>query len=86
MQYIHRFTRSFIMLSLLAFVLVIGFSGLALADEKAAETKAEGEMKADGDAKAQGEMKADGDAKAEGEMKADGDAKAEGEKKADEAK
>ena len=86
MQYIHRFTRSFIMLSLLAFVLIVGFAGLASADEKAAETKAEGQMKADGDAKAKGEKTSDGDAKAEGEKTSDGDAKAEGEKKADEAK
>ena len=70
MLYIHRFTRSFIMLSLLTFVLVIGFSGLALADEKAAETKAEGEMTADGKAKTDGEKKADGEAKTDGEKKA----------------
>ena len=77
MQDIHRFTRSFVMLSLLAFVLAIGFSGIALADEKPTETNAAGEKKADGDAKAEGEKKADGDAKAEGEKKADGEKKAE---------
>lgn len=77
MQYIHRFTRSFIMLSLLAFVLVVGFSGLALADEKAAESKATGEMKADDNAKADGEKEGDGDVKADGEKKDDGEKKAE---------
>ena len=85
MQYI-RFTRSFIMLSLLAFVLVIGFSGIALADDKPAETKAAGEMKADGDAKADEGKKDNGDAKADGEKKDDGDAKADGEKKTEKAK
>lgn len=58
MQYICQLSRSLVIVSLLAFMLVIGFSGLALADEKAAETKAAGEMKADGDAKADGEQKA----------------------------
>ena len=80
MQYIHQLTRSFVMLSLLAFMLVVGFSGITLADEKAAETKASGEMKAEGEKKAggEGEKKAEG----EGEKKAEG----EGEKKAEDAK
>ena len=85
MHFIHQLTRSFVILGLLAFALVVGFSGIALADEKPAETKASG-----GEAKAEGgEAKAEGgEAKAEGgEAKAEGgEAKAEGEKKADEAK
>ena len=40
MQHIHQLTRSCVMLSLLTFVLAVGFSGMALADEKAAEEKA----------------------------------------------
>ncbi len=78
MQYIYQLTRSFLILGLLAFALVVGFSGITLADEKAAE----GEAKASSEKKADGEMKADGDAKADGEKKSDGDAKAEGEEKA----
>ena len=74
MQFIHQLTRSCIILGLLAFALVVGFSGMALADEKAAETKASGEMKAEGEKKAEGE----GEKKAEGE----GEKKAEGEEKA----
>ena len=74
MQFIHQLTRSCIILGLLAFALVVGFSGMALADEKAAETKASGEMKAEGEKKAEGE----GETKAEGE----GEKKAEGEEKA----
>ena len=70
MQYIYQLTRSFLILGLLAFALVVGFSGITLADEKPAEPKASGEMKADGDAKAEGEKKSDGDVKAEGEGKA----------------
>lgn len=77
MQYIHQLTRSFVMLSLLAFMLVVGFSGITLADEKAAETKASGEMKAAGEKKTEGE----GEMKAAGEKKAEGEEKAEGEKK-----
>ena len=73
MQHIHQLTRSCVMLGLLAFVLVTGFSGMALADEKAAETKASGEMKAEGEKKAEGQ----GEKKAEGE----GEKKAEGEEK-----
>ena len=86
MQYIHQLTRSCVILGLLAFALVVGFSGMALADEKAAETKASGEKKAEGETKAEdeGEMKAEG----EGEKKAEGEGekKAEGETKAEEAK
>ena len=82
MKYFHQLTRSFIALSLLAFVLAIGFSGIALADEKAAETKASGEMKAEGEQKAEGE----GEAKASSEKKAEGGEKAEGEEKAPAAK
>ena len=52
MQYIHQLTRSCVILGLLAFALVVGFSGMALADEKAAETKASGEKKAEGETKA----------------------------------
>ena len=78
MQYIHQLTRSFVMVSLLAFILVIGFSGIALADEKPAETKAAGEMKADGEKKAEGE----GETKASDEMKAEGEKKAESGEKA----
>ncbi len=40
MRYIHQLSRSYVMLGLLTFVLVVGFSGIALADEKAAEEKA----------------------------------------------
>lgn len=58
MPYFHQLTRSFLILGLLAFALAVGFSGIALADEKAAETKASGEMKAEGDTKAEGEGKA----------------------------
>lgn len=83
MQYIHQLTRSFVMVSLLAFILVIGFSGIALADEKPAETKAAGEMKADGEKKADGETKADGKKKADGETETDGAKKADGETKAE---
>lgn len=74
MQYIHQLTRSCIILGLLAFALAVGFSGMALADEKAAETKASGEMKAEGEKKAEseGEKKAEG----EGEKKAEGEGKA----------
>lgn len=74
MQYIHQFTRSCIILGLLAFALVVGFSGMALADEKAAETKASSEMKAEGEKKAEseGEKKAEG----KGEKKAEGEGKA----------
>ena len=96
MHFIHQLTRSFVVLGLLAFALVVGFSGIALADEKAAETKASGEMKAAGDgemkAAGDGEKKAAGDgekkAAGDGEKKAagDGEKKAEGEKKADETK
>ena len=82
MQYIHQLTRSYMILGLLAFALAFGFSGMALADEKAAEPTAAGEKKAEGgdEKKADGgdEKKADG----EGEKKADGG----GEKKAEEAK
>lgn len=67
MQYIHQLTRFCVILGLLAFALAVGFSGMALADEKAAETKASGEMKAEGD----GEKKAEGDS----EKKAEGDSK-----------
>lgn len=74
MQYFYQFTRSFLILGLLAFALVAGFSGIALADGKPAETKASGEMKGDGDKKAED----DGAKKAEG----DGDKKAEGKEKA----
>ena len=54
MQYIHQLTRSCVILGLLAFALVVGFSGMALADEKAAEEKApmaeeKGEEKAKAD-------------------------------------
>lgn len=78
MQYIQRLTRSFVVLGLLAFVLGIGFSGIALADEKAAETKASDEMKAEGEKKGEdeGETKASDDTKAEGEKKAEGSEKA----------
>ena len=82
MRYIYQLTRSFLILGLLAFALVVGFSGITLADEKAAE----GEAKASSEKKADGEMKADGDAKADEGKKDDGDAKAEGEKKGQEAK
>ena len=79
MHFIHQLTRSCIILGLLAFALAVGFSGMALADEKAAETKASGEMKAEGEgekkAEGEGEKKAEG----EGEKKAEG----EGEKKAE---
>ena len=40
MQYFRKLSRSFVMLSLLTFTLAIGFSGIALADEKATEEKA----------------------------------------------
>ncbi len=40
MQYFRQLSRSFVMLGLLTFVLAIGFSGITLADEKAAEEKA----------------------------------------------
>ena len=40
MQYFRQLSRSFVMLSLLTFILSIGFSGIALADEKATEEKA----------------------------------------------
>lgn len=72
MQYIHQLTRSCIILGLLAFALAVGFSGMALADEKAAETKASGEMKAEDEKKAESEKKAEG----EGEKKAEGEGKA----------
>lgn len=58
MRYIHHITRSVVVLSLLAFVLVLGFSGMAVADDKAAEMKAAGEAQADGEKKAEGEAKA----------------------------
>ncbi|MCY4613451.1 MAG: hypothetical protein OXB94_07520 [Nitrospira sp.] len=80
MRFIHHISRSFILLGLLAFVLVLGFSGMAMADEKAAEMKPAGEAPADG------EKKADGEAPAEGEKKADGEEKAGGEAKASDAK
>ena len=86
MQYIHQITRSFLILGLLAFALAVGFSGMALADEKAAETKAASEAPADGGKKAEGEAPADGGKKAEGEAPADGGKKAEGEAKASDAK
>lgn len=78
MRSIHNISRSFVMLGLLAFVLVLGFSGMAMADEKAAEMKPAGEAPADGEKKAEG----DGEKKAEG----DGEKKAEGETKAPDAK
>ena len=40
MQYFRKLSQSFVMLSLLTFILAIGFSGIALADEKATEEKA----------------------------------------------
>ena len=40
MRYFRQLSRSFVMLSLLTFMLAIGFSGIALADEKATEEKA----------------------------------------------
>ena len=40
MQYFRQLSRSFVMLGLLTFILAIGFSGITLADEKAAEEKA----------------------------------------------
>ena len=78
MQYIHQLTRFCVIFGLLAFVLVVGVSGIALADEKTAETKASGEMKAEGEKKAggEGETKASDDTKAEGEKKAEGSEKA----------
>ena len=78
MQYIQLLTRSLVILGLLAFVLVVGFSGIALADEKAAEPKASDEMKAESEKKAdgEGETKASDDTKAEGEKKAEGSEKA----------
>ncbi len=86
MRYMHRISRSFVMLGLLAFVLVLGFSGMSMADDKAAETKAASEAPADGEKKAEGEAPADGEKKAEGEAPADGEKKAEGETKASDAK
>ena len=86
MRYIHRISRSFVMLGLLAFVLVFGFSGMSMADDKAAETKAAGEAPADGGKKAEGDAPADGGKKAEGGAPADGGKKAEGEAKASDAK
>lgn len=67
MRSIHYITRSFVILSLLVFVLVLGFSGMAMADDKAPETKAASEAPADGEKKAEGE--GDGEKKAEGEAK-----------------
>lgn len=40
MQYFHQLTRSSMMLGLLIFMFVIGFSGMAIADKQAAEEKA----------------------------------------------
>ncbi len=40
MRYFRQLSQSFVMLGLLTFILAIGFSGIALADEKAAEEKA----------------------------------------------
>ena len=75
MQYIHQLTRSCIILGLLAFALAVGFSGIALADEKAAETKASGEMKAEGEGEKKAEGEGEGEKKAEGEGKTPADDK-----------
>ena len=40
MQYFRQLSRSFVMLSLLTFMLLVGFSGMALAEEKATEETA----------------------------------------------
>ena len=40
MQYFRQLSRSFVLLSLLTFMLLVGFSGMALAEEKATEEKA----------------------------------------------
>ncbi|MDE0144355.1 MAG: hypothetical protein OXI53_10335 [Nitrospira sp.] len=82
MRSIHHITRSFVILSLLVFVLVLGFSGMAMAEDKAPETKAASEAPADGEKKADGE--GDGEKKADGE--GDGAKKADGEAKASDAK
>ena len=86
MRSIHYISRSFVILSLLVFVLVLGFSGMAMAEDKAPETKAASEAPADGEKKADGE----GDGEGDGEKKADGEGdgakKADGEAKASDAK
>ena len=79
MQYIHQLTRACLILGILAFALAVGFSGMALADEKAAETKASGEMKAEGEGEKKAENEGEKKAEGEGEKKAEG----EGEKKAE---
>ena len=43
MQYFRQLSRSFVLLSLLTFMLLVGFSGMALAEEKAAEETAPAE-------------------------------------------
>ena len=40
MEYFRQLTRSSLMLGLLVFMFVIGFSGMAIADKEAAEEKA----------------------------------------------
>lgn len=61
MQSFHQLTRSFVMLGLLIFMLVIGFSGMAFADKQHADEKA---AAADEKAAAGDEKAAAGDEKA----------------------